>query len=85
MPPTRHTIAFHAQAFNLFNHPNFFVQSGSGVNQVQYDPVGNNCGDGITENQQCFLVPGPGFGKLTQQINELNGPRILQFGFSWKF
>lgn len=80
----RHTITVKAQAFNLFNHPNFFVQSGRGINQTQYDPIGSNCGDGSTPNQLCFLVPDPGF-KTLQSISELNGPRIFQFALQYRF
>ncbi len=80
----RHTISLEAQAFNLFNHPNFYVQFGGGINQVQFTPNGGTCGDGATANQKCFLVPNPGFGNL-QSINELNGPRIFQFAFRYRF
>lgn len=78
------SIILKAQAFNLFNHPNFFVAQGRGVNQTQYDPLGPNCGDGATTNQTCFLVPDPGF-KTLQSISELNGPRIFQFSFQYRF
>ena len=36
------------QAFNLFNHANYYVQNGDGINQLQYNPIGTNCGDGAT-------------------------------------
>src|ERR1700727_508139 len=39
-------LEFQFQAFNLFNHPNDYVQNGDGVNQLQYNPSGSNCGDG---------------------------------------
>lgn len=80
----RHIIELQAQVFNLFNHPNFFVQAGAGVVQTQYNPVGANCGDGATANQTCFLVPHSGFGTL-QSINQLNGPRTFQFAFRYRF
>jgi hypothetical protein len=60
-------LQFQAQAFNLFNHANYYVQNGDGINQIQYNPIGTNCGDGMTPNQTCYLVPnsGPGnFGSL---------------------
>jgi carboxypeptidase family protein len=80
----RQTITIKAQAFNLFNHSNFFVQAGRGINQTQYDPIGPTCGDGATANQTCFLVPDSGF-KTLQSISELNGPRIFQFAFQYRF
>ncbi len=78
------TIQIQAQVFNLFNHPNFFVQAGAGIVQTQYNPVGSNCGDGKTLNQTCFLVPNSGF-KTLESINQLNGPRTFQFAFRYSF
>jgi hypothetical protein len=80
----KHSIAFKVQVFNLFNHPNYFVQNGGGVNATQYTPVGQTCGDGASLTQQCFLVPNPGFRSL-QSVSELNGPRILQAAFTYRF
>ncbi len=83
----KHTIGIKAQVFNLANHANYYVQNGSGINQTLYNPVGPTCGDGATLNQTCYLVPnlGPGnFGTL-ESINELNGPRVFQFSFSYHF
>lgn len=80
----RQSIEIEAQVFNLFNHPNFFVQAGAGVDQTLYNPVGATCGDGTTLNQTCFLVPNTGFGTL-QSINQLNGPRTFQFSFRYRF
>lgn len=81
----RQTISFKVQAFNLFNHANFFVQNGGGVVSAnQFTPVGPTCGDGVSLNQQCFLIPQAGFPTFNQ-ISELNGPRILQAAFYWKF
>jgi hypothetical protein len=85
----RHSISFAAQAFNLLNHPNYYVQNGNGVNAIQYTPFGESCGnpDNPQANQTCYLVPngGPnGFGAL-QRINALNGPRVLQFAVKWSF
>jgi hypothetical protein len=87
-----HTIALQAQVFNVLNHANYYVQNGTGVDSVQYSaaPFGNNvdgsttCGDGVTLNQTCYLVPNPTFGKL-QVINALNGPRVMQFALKWTF
>ncbi len=57
-------LEFQAQAFNLFNHPNYYVQNGDGINQLQYNPFGSHCGDGVSLTQQCFLVPNSGVGQL---------------------
>jgi hypothetical protein len=80
----RHSITLEAQAFNLFNHANYYVQNGTGVNQIQYEPIGSTCGDGRSANQQCYLVPKQGFGSLLA-INALNGPRVFQFAMKWAF
>ena len=80
----RHIVEIQAQVFNLFNHANYFVQAGAGINQTQYNPVGPTCGDGATLNQTCFLVPNSGFQTL-QSINQLNGPRTFQFSFRYRF
>ena len=80
-------IEFQAHAFNLFNHANYFVQNGGGINQIQFNPVGATCGDGMTLNQTCYLVPnsGPGnFGTL-QEISPNGLPRVLQFSARFTF
>jgi hypothetical protein len=53
----RHSILFQAQAFNLLNHANYYVQNGNGVDAVQYAPTGPTCGDGQTLKQTCYLIP----------------------------
>jgi hypothetical protein len=80
-------LQFQAQAFNLFNHANYYVQNGDGINQLQYNPVGSNCGDGATLNQTCYLVPNSGagnFGQL-QEISPNGLPRVLQFSARFAF
>jgi hypothetical protein len=85
-------LQLQVQAFNLFNHPNYYVQNGDGINQLQYNPIGTQggqypCGDGSTLNQTCFLVPnsGPGnFGTL-QEISPNGLPRVLQFSARFTF
>jgi hypothetical protein len=80
-------LKFQAQAFNLLNHANFYVQNGDGINQLQYNPIGQNCGDGASLNQACYLVPnsGPGnFGAL-QEISPNGLPRVLQFSVRLSF
>ena len=80
-------LQIQVQAFNLFNHANYYVQNGDGINQIQYNPIGSNCGDGMTPNQTCHLVPnsGPGnFGAL-QEISPNGLPRSLQFSARFTF
>ena len=80
-------LQFQVQAFNLFNHANYYVQNGDGINQIQYNPIGANCGDGMSANQQCYLVPnsGPGnFGSF-QEISPNGLPRSLQFSARFTF
>ena len=80
-------LELQVQAFNLFNHANYYVQNGDGINQLQYNPVGTTCGDGMTQNQTCFLVPNSGpenFGTL-QEISPNGLPRVLQFSARFTF
>jgi hypothetical protein len=80
-------IELQAQAFNVLNHANFYVQNGDGINPLEYNPVGANCGDGMTLNQTCYLVPnsGPGnFGTL-QEVSPNGSPRVLQFSGRFTF
>jgi hypothetical protein len=80
-------LELEAQAFNLFNHANWYVQNGDGINQLQYNPIGTNCGDGATLNQTCYLVPnsGPGNFGTFQEISPNGLPRVLQFSARFTF
>ena len=80
-------LQFQVQAFNLFNHANYYVQNGNGINQIQYNPVGQFCGDGMTPTQQCYLVPnsGPGNFGAVQEISPNGLPRALQFSARFTF
>ena len=80
-------LRLEAQAFNLFNHANYYVQNGNGINQLQYNPIGTNCGDGASLNQTCYLVPnaGPGNFKTLQEISPNGLPRVLQFSARFTF
>jgi len=42
------------------NRANYHVQNGDGINPLQYNPIGSNCGDGQMLNQACYLVPNSG-------------------------
>jgi hypothetical protein len=79
-----HALTFKAQAFNLLNRANFFVQNGAGVNSIQYNPIGKTCGDGMTLDQLCYLVPNLDFG-THQSVSHANGPRIFQFAVQYRF
>lgn len=80
-------LEFQAQAFNLFNHPNYYVQNGDGINQLQYNPYGGTCGDGMSLNQTCYLVPNTGSGNFgaLQEISPNGLPRVLQFSARFTF
>ena len=80
-------VQFQVQAFNLFNHANYYVQNGDGINQLQYNPIGSNCGDGATLNQTCYLVPNSGAGNFgtLQEISPNGLPRVLQFSARFTF
>jgi hypothetical protein len=80
-------LQFEVQAFNLFNHANFYVQNGDGVNPLQYNPIGTNCGDGATLSQTCYLVPNSGSGNFgtLQEISPQGLPRVLQFSARFAF
>jgi len=83
----RHVIALQGQVFNVMNHANYYVHNGTGVNSIQYsaEAFGNvSCGDGATLHQTCYLVPNPNFRTL-QEVNALNGPRVMQFALKWTF
>jgi hypothetical protein len=80
-------LQFQVQVFNVFNHANYFVQNGDGINQLQYNPIGTNCGDGASLNQTCYLVPNTGAGNFgtLQEISPNGSPRVLQFSLRFKF
>jgi hypothetical protein len=83
----RQAIVLQAQAFNVLNHANYYVQNGTGVNPIQYKPFGRTCGDGVSLHETCYLAPNDGsggFGALNT-INALNGPRVLQFSVKYSF
>jgi hypothetical protein len=80
-------LQFQVQVFNLFNHANYYVQNGDGINQLQYNPIGTNCGDGVSLNQTCYLVPNSGVGNFgaLQEISPNGLPRVFQFSARFTF
>jgi hypothetical protein len=87
----KQNITLKAQAFNLLNDANYYVEAGSGINAVKYATSGTdtNCGDGSTLNQTCTLVqngdPSTGGFQTKTSISQPNPPRILQFSFNYSF
>jgi hypothetical protein len=81
------SLELQAEAFNLFNHTNYYVQNGDGINQIQYNPIGTTCGDGMTLNQTCYLVPnsGPGNFGTYGEISPNGLPRELQLSARFTF
>jgi hypothetical protein len=80
-------LQLQVEVFNLFNHANYYVQNGDGINQLQYNPIGTNCGDGQTLNQTCYLVPNSGAGNFGtyQEISPYGLPRAFQFSVRFAF
>ncbi|MGB9435270.1 MAG: hypothetical protein WBQ89_23690, partial [Candidatus Acidiferrum sp.] len=80
-------LQLQVEVFNLFNHANFYVQNGDGINQLQYNPIGTNCGDGQSPNQTCYLVPNNGSGNFgtRQEISPYGLPRAFQFSLRFAF
>jgi hypothetical protein len=78
----RQSVTLKAQAFNLLNDANYYVEAGSGVNQVKYTSSVNDDGSyNLTPNGN---VTNGGF-KTKTAISQPNPPRILQFSFNYSF
>jgi len=79
-------LMFRVTGFNMFNHPNYYVESGGGINQQEYKPVGPACGNKAL-SQTCYLIPNNGSGGFgTYSIVQQNtGPRIFQFALIYRF
>ncbi len=83
----KQSVSLKGQIFNVLNSANYYVEAGSGINQVQYNATGATCGDGKTLNQVCTLTPNNGvggFGTRTS-ISQPNPARIAQVSFSYNF
>ena len=83
----KQSVSLKGQIFNLFNSANYYVEAGSGINQIQYNASGSTCGDGTSTNEVCTLTPNNGvggFGTRTS-ISQPNPARIAQFSFSYNF
>ncbi len=79
-------LMFRVTGFNMFNHPNYYVESGSGINQQEYKPVGPSCGNKAA-SQTCYLIPNSsagGFGTYSI-VQQNTGPRIFQFALIYRF
>jgi hypothetical protein len=79
-------LMFRVTAFNIFNHPNYYVESGGGINQQEYKPIGPNCGNKAV-NETCYLTPNNsvgGFGTFSE-VQQNTGPRIFQFAMIYRF
>jgi hypothetical protein len=77
----RQAITLKAQAFNLLNSANYYVEAGSGVNQVKYNSSCNK------DETACTLSLNNGTGGFQTKtaISQPNPPRILQFAFNYSF
>ena len=77
--------ALQAQVFNVFNHANWYVQNGDGINQRGYNLIGTNCGHGMTLNQTYYLASnsGPGNFSELQETSPNVLPRILHFSIGF--
>jgi len=79
-------VTVKAQVFNVLNSANYYVESGQGINQVQYTA---NCNS--ANNQTCTLSPNNAAAnpsdpfQTLNSISQLNQPRIMQFSFTYKF
>jgi len=75
------TITFKAQAFNVLNDANYYVEAGSGINQVKYNSTCN------AAESACTLTANNGIGGFGTKtsISQPNPPRIMQFSFSYAF
>lgn len=86
-----HQISLKFRIFNVLNTANYYVESGSGINQIKYTASGTTCGDGKTLNQTCLLTPNNAANNPSNPfqtislVSQGNPPRIMQFAFAYKF
>ena len=83
----KQSLSLKAQVFNVLNSPNYYVEAGSGINQVQYHASGATCGDGKTLDQTCVLAANdsPGGFQTKEAVSQPNPPRIFQFSLGYSF
>jgi hypothetical protein len=79
----KQAITLKAQAFNLLNNANYYVEAGSGINQVKYTSSCNKDGSACTLAPNGTIATG-GF-QTKGSISQPNPPRILQFSFNYSF
>lgn len=80
----KQAVTLKAQAFNLLNSANYYVESGSGINQTKYSAV--SCSEGTSG--VCLTAngdPSTGGFQTKTSISQPNPPRILQFSFNYSF
>jgi len=78
----KQNITLKAQAFNLLNDANYYVEAGSGLNQIKYTSVANTDGSyTLSPNGS----PANGGFQTKTAISQPNPPRILQFSFNYSF
>ncbi len=78
----KQNITLKAQAFNLLNDANYYVEAGSGINAVKYASTLNDDGS-YTLSPNGPAATG-GF-QYKSSISQPNPPRILQFSFNYSF
>jgi hypothetical protein len=80
------SLMFRATGFNVMNHPNYYVYSGNGINQLEYRPLGPSCGN-KSQNETCYLIPNNSAGgfKTFTVVQQNTGPRIFQFALIYRF
>jgi len=86
-----HQISLKFRVFNVLNTANYYVEAGSGINQIKYTASGSTCGDGKTLNQTCYLTPNNAANNPSNPfqtislVSQGNPPRIMQLAFAYKF
>jgi hypothetical protein len=71
----------------IFDHAGWSVRNGCRINQLHYDLICTNCGDGMTLNQTRYLVFNSGLGNFValREISPDGLPRARQFSIPFTF